>query len=125
MNYRHPWQLKKSKSCEPFWRYQLNSTVNLANFFNYHGCKDFPAFRVALERPESLYMNAFFYIKFIAAFTPTFFGYIISILAIVEGEFKNWDLSNALLRNLYSLAIIDAVIITEGFPFFLCMIFSL
>ena len=24
----HPWQLKKSKSWRPFWRYQLNSTTN-------------------------------------------------------------------------------------------------
>ena len=31
MNYRHPWQLKKSKSWEPFWSYQLNSTSDLAN----------------------------------------------------------------------------------------------
>ena len=31
MNDRHPLQLKKSKSWEPFWRYQLNSTADLAN----------------------------------------------------------------------------------------------
>jgi hypothetical protein len=31
MKYRHPWQLKKSKSWEPFWSYQLNSTANLAH----------------------------------------------------------------------------------------------
>jgi hypothetical protein len=31
MNSRHPWQLKKSKSWEPFWSYQLNSTVNPAH----------------------------------------------------------------------------------------------
>jgi hypothetical protein len=30
MNYRHPWQLKKSKSLEPFWSYQLNSIANPA-----------------------------------------------------------------------------------------------
>ena len=31
MNNRHPLQLKKSKSWEPFWSYQLNSTADLAN----------------------------------------------------------------------------------------------
>ena len=65
---RHPWQLKKSKSWEPFWSYQLNSTANPAHlpqnwaklaklavlfswqlqkgsqdfdFFNCHGCRIF------------------------------------------------------------------------------------
>ena len=28
----HPWQLKKSKSWEPFWSYQLNSTANSVHF---------------------------------------------------------------------------------------------
>ena len=27
----HPWELKKSKSWEPFWSYQLNSTANPAH----------------------------------------------------------------------------------------------
>ena len=31
MNDRHPLQLKKLKSWEPFWSYQLNSTADLAN----------------------------------------------------------------------------------------------
>jgi hypothetical protein len=31
MNNRHPWQLKKLKSWEPFWSYQLNSTANPAH----------------------------------------------------------------------------------------------
>ena len=31
-NYLHPWQLKKSKSWEPFWSYQLTSTANSAQF---------------------------------------------------------------------------------------------
>ena len=30
INIRHPWQLKKSKSWEPFWSYQLYSSANLA-----------------------------------------------------------------------------------------------
>ena len=34
INNRHPKQLKKSKSWEPFWSYQLNSTANLANLAN-------------------------------------------------------------------------------------------
>ena len=68
INIRHPWQLKKSKSWEPFWSYQLNSTANPAHlpqnwaklaksavlfswqlqkgsqdfdFFNCHGCRIF------------------------------------------------------------------------------------
>ena len=65
MNIRHPGQLKKSKSCGPFWSYQLNSTANSAHspqkwaklavlfswqlqngpqdfdFFNCHGCRLF------------------------------------------------------------------------------------
>ena len=31
MNDRHPLQLKTSKSWEPFWSYQLNSTANPAH----------------------------------------------------------------------------------------------
>jgi hypothetical protein len=31
MNDWHPLQLKKSKSWEPFWSYQPNSTADLAN----------------------------------------------------------------------------------------------
>jgi hypothetical protein len=31
MKYRHSWQLKKSKSCEPFWSYQQNSIANPAH----------------------------------------------------------------------------------------------
>ena len=37
MNYRHPWQLKKSKSWEPFSSYQLNSTADLANLAQFWG----------------------------------------------------------------------------------------
>ena len=34
MNNRHPSQLKKSKSLEPFWSYQLCSTADLADLAN-------------------------------------------------------------------------------------------
>ena len=37
MNYRHPWQLKKSKFWELFRSYQLNSTANLANLVQFWG----------------------------------------------------------------------------------------
>ena len=37
LNNWHPWQLKKSKSWEPFWSYRLNSTNNLANLANFLG----------------------------------------------------------------------------------------
>ena len=35
MNNRHSLQLKKSKSWEPFWNYQLNGTANLFNLANF------------------------------------------------------------------------------------------
>ena len=31
MNSWDQWQLKKSKSCKPFWSYQLDSTANSAH----------------------------------------------------------------------------------------------
>jgi hypothetical protein len=31
MNNRQPWQLKKSKTCGPFWNYQLDINANLAH----------------------------------------------------------------------------------------------
>ena len=37
MNNQHPLQLKKSKSWEPFWSYQLNSTANLVNLAQFWG----------------------------------------------------------------------------------------
>ena len=37
MNNRHPWQLKKSKFLEPFWSYQLYSTVSLDNLAQFWG----------------------------------------------------------------------------------------
>ena len=35
MNYRHPWPLKKPKSWELSWSYQLNSTADLANLAHF------------------------------------------------------------------------------------------
>ena len=79
MNNRHPLQLKKSKSWEPFWSYQLNSTANPAhlpqnwaklaksavlfswyvqngsqdlNFFNCHGCQTFYFSWNSLPKPS-------------------------------------------------------------------------
>jgi len=37
MNNWHPWQLKKSKSWELFWSYQLDSTADLANLAKFWG----------------------------------------------------------------------------------------
>ena len=37
MNNGHPLQLKKSKSWEPFWSYQLTSTADLANLTQFWG----------------------------------------------------------------------------------------
>jgi hypothetical protein len=33
----HPWQLKKSKSWGPFWRYHLNSSANPAHLAHFRG----------------------------------------------------------------------------------------
>ena len=37
MNNPHPWQLKKSKSWQPCWSYQLSSTANLVNLDQFWG----------------------------------------------------------------------------------------
>ena len=83
MNYRHPLQLKKSKSWEPFWSYQLKSTVNLANL-EVNGLdwqcllagtsKTAPRiliFSIAMDADNS------FYVKFIATFAPTLIGIVL------------------------------------------------
>ena len=82
MNYRHPWQLKKSKFWDPFWSYQLNSTANPIylkigpNWPNRQCClagssKTAPkilTFSIAMGANNSSY------VKSIATYTPTFFG---------------------------------------------------
>ena len=79
MNYRHPWQLKKSKSWEPFWSYQLNSTANPAHLPQNWQCylagssKTAPRiliFRIAMGADCS------FYVKSIGTCALTFFGYL-------------------------------------------------
>ena len=69
----HPWQLKKSKSWGPFWSYQLNSTANQANLAQFF----ILIFSIVLGAEYS------FYVKSIAIYAPTFFGYNNSVLAIV------------------------------------------
>ena len=88
INIRHPGQLKKSKSWEPFWSYQLNSTANFANlaqfwgkwaglpvlfswklqngpkdfdFFNCHGCQTFILYEIHCYQspPKSWHNNSF------------------------------------------------------------------
>jgi hypothetical protein len=41
MNNRHPWQLKKSKSLGPVWRYQLNGNANLAHLAHFLAMSNF------------------------------------------------------------------------------------
>ena len=93
MNYRHPWQLKKLKSWVPFWSYTLNTTADLANFevnrLDWQCCLADSSntaprilfFSIAMDADNS------FYVKFIATEAPTFFGYIISVLAMVTHSF--------------------------------------
>ena len=71
--------------------YQLNSTADLANFANFEvngldwqcclagSSKTAPRiliFSIAMGADNS------FYVKFIATYAPTFFGYIISVLVL-------------------------------------------
>ena len=96
INFWIPGQLKKWKSWEPFWSYQLNNTANPAhlpqkcagpNWLNWQWClpgssKMAPSifiFSIVLVAEYSSY------VKSNATFALTFFGYIISILASVKG----------------------------------------
>ena len=89
MNNQHPWQLKESKSLELSWSYKVNNTANLAQFrdkwaglaflfsdYLLNGSQDF-IFSIVLGAE---YLS---YVKSIAAYAPTFFRYIISVLASV------------------------------------------
>jgi hypothetical protein len=87
---RHPLQLKKSKSWEPLWSYQLNSTADLANFevngLDWQCCLAGTSKRAPRILIFSIAMDAknSFYVKFIATYAPKFFGFIISVLAMVH-----------------------------------------
>ena len=88
MNFQHPREVKKLKSWEPFWSYQLKSTANLAHlprnqakcaklavlfswqllnalqdfdFFNCHGCQTFILYEICyyLSPPKSWHNNSF------------------------------------------------------------------
>jgi len=82
MHYQHPWQLKKSKSREPFWSYQLNSTANSAHLPQNWAklAKSAPRILIFSIAMGAEYLS---YVKSIATFAPTFYGYIISVLASV------------------------------------------
>ena len=83
-------QLKKLKSCEPFWSYQLNSTANPAhlppNWPNRQCCLADSSKTAPMILIFSIPMGAdySFYLKSIATCVLTFFGYIISVLASVQ-----------------------------------------
>ena len=93
INIWHPGQLKKSKSWEPFWSYQLNSTANPAHsphnwakltvLFSWllqNGSQDFDFF-------NCMGADYSFNVKSIATFALAFFGYIISVLASVSSVY--------------------------------------
>ena len=105
INIRHPLQLKKSKSWEPFRSYQQNSTANPAHLpqiwpnFEVNGLawqcclagssKTAPKiliFSIAMDTDNK------FYVKFIATYAPKFFGYIISVLAMVLKVFQAYSI---------------------------------
>ena len=87
--------IEKIKILGAVLSYQLNSTVNLAllpqigpNWPNQQCClasrsKTAPKiliFSIAMDAKNS------FYVKFIATYAPTFFGFIISVLAMVKQQ---------------------------------------
>ena len=80
INFRHPGQLKKWKSWEPFWSYQLNSTANPAhlpqNWPNWQCClagssKTAPRILILSVAMGADYS---FYVKSIADLCPHNFG---------------------------------------------------
>ena len=89
---------KKSKFWMPFWSYQRNSTANPAHLPQNWAklaklaksavqcCLAGSSKRAPRIFIFSIAMGAdkLFYMKSIATYAPTFFGYIISVLAIVE-----------------------------------------
>ena len=92
MNNRHPCPLKKSKSWGPFWSYQLNSTANPAHLpKNWAIWAELAVLLAGSSKmaPRILIFSIavvadyLFYVKSIATYAPTFFGYNHSIIAIV------------------------------------------
>ena len=92
INIPHPGQLKKWKSWEPFWSYQLNSTANLA-----HLPQDWPYRQCCLAGSSKTTPRILFFsiamgaeyltdVKSIATFALKFFGYIILVLASVISD---------------------------------------
>ena len=81
--------MKKSKSWEPFWSYQLISTANPAqlpqNWPNWQFCLAGSSKRAPRVLIFSIAMGAEYlsYVKSMATFAPTFYGYNISVLASV------------------------------------------
>ena len=97
INIWHPLQLKKSKSWEPFRSYQLNSTANPAhlpqnwakfevNGLDWQCCLAGSSKRAPriLIFSTALGAKHLSYVKPIVTYAPTFFRYIISVLAIVR-----------------------------------------
>ena len=102
INNPHPLQLKKSKSWEPFGSYQLNSTANPGhlpqnrpnfevNRLDWQCCLAGSSKRAPRIFIFSIFLGAEYssYVKFIATRAPTFFGYIILVLASVTSLFVN------------------------------------
>jgi hypothetical protein len=73
MNYRHPWQMKKSESWEPFLSYQLNSTANPAHLpqnwaklaksevlFSSKRAPRILIFSIAMDADDSFYVKVYY-----------------------------------------------------------------
>ena len=67
------------KIWEPFWSYQLNGTANSAHLPQ-HWAKRAPRILIFSIAVGAEYLS---YVKSIATLAPTFYGYIISVLASV------------------------------------------
>ena len=105
MNFRHPRQLKKWKSWEPFWSYQLNSTANPAhlpqnwakfevNGLDWQCCLAGSSTRAPRIFIFSIVLGAeySFYATSIATYVPKFFGYSNSVSSIVFMDGPFWCL---------------------------------
>ena len=82
--------IEKIKILGPFWSYQLNSTADLANLAQFWG--KWAGLALLQNDPQdfdfSIAIGADYlsYVKSIATFAPTFYGYIIFVLVSVRQE---------------------------------------
>ena len=113
INFRHPLQLKKSKSWEPFRSYQLNSTANPANLlqirpnFEVNGLDWQCCLAGSSQTAPRIFIfsivlgvECLLYLKYIETHAPTFFKVNIFSIGTVIGIQQIWQ-SVILILGLY------------------------